>query len=60
MSRLQTFQKEYNYLDAVQAEAKRAGVKWIEDLMKELKAKIPDFVKLLESEDQKLLPPPKV
>ena len=60
MSRYQEFDREFRYLEAVQQEASRAGVKWIEVLMMDLKKQIPVFVKMLEDEEnRKLLPPGK-
>ncbi len=53
ISRNQVFELEFRYLLAVELEAKKANVKWLSDLTRELREKIPPFVKQLESEESK-------
>ena len=52
-SRERQFEIEYRWLEDVEKQAKQARICWIQSLARELREKIPAFIKVLESEDSK-------
>lgn len=54
-SRERSFELEFRWLVDVEKQAKSARIPWIETLARELRDKIPAFIKVLESEDLKNL-----
>ncbi len=52
-SRQRIFDLEFRWLESAESQAKEARIAWIEQLAKELKAKIPAFVAALDLEDSK-------
>lgn len=52
-SRERSFELEFRWLESVQSQAESARIPWIAQLARELRDKIPAFIKVLESEDLK-------